>query len=63
MDGPLSDPEKFEKMCAGKDKYTSESAATAALQALRKERLLKRAANLHVYSCEFGPEIHYHFGH
>ena len=60
---PLSDPEKYERMCNGKDRYTSESAAIAAMRALRKERVLKRTDNMRAYECDFGPDRHYHFGH
>lgn len=48
-------------MCSGKDKYTSESGAIAAMRALRKEKLLKRSDNMRAYECEFCGQ--YHFGH
>lgn len=57
----LADQETFEKMCAGKEQYSSESGASAALKTLRKNKLLRRASNLHVYACKFGE--HWHFGH
>jgi len=60
---PLADPEKFERMCAGKDRYMSESAAAAAMKDLRKEKVLRRADNMRAYECDFGPDRHFHFGH
>lgn len=64
VDDPLSDPDKFERQCAGKERYPSESAASAALKALRKEKLLRRAETMRVYQCDFvTDEPHFHFGH
>ncbi len=55
------DPAGFDKACAGKEQYTSESAAMAALKAFRKEGVLRKGGTLSAYPCNFCS--HWHLGH
>ena len=56
-------PEMFEKMCNGKERYTSYSAGNAAVKIFRKSNLTEDPGHLRAYLCRFGPDEHYHIGH
>lgn len=57
----LADRERYEKACAGKDQYPSESSADFGVTDIRKNKNAKRRHALHSYKCEFGD--HWHIGH
>lgn len=50
---PSSAPHEYEKGCAGKEAYPSESAAIAAIKIFRKEGTLHRPSRIDAYECQF----------
>lgn len=56
-----ADPKAYERMCAGKEKYPSESATSAAIKVYRKAKNIKKSSLLHSYECRFCGQ--WHFGH
>lgn len=60
----LAQQEVYDRKCAGKEKFPSESAAREALKVYRKAGMLNhRSSGLSVYPCEFEDANHWHFGH
>lgn len=57
----LSDQDEFERGCAGKEKFPSESAAKAAIDAYHKAGMLHHKSALMPYRCRFCEQ--YHYGH
>jgi hypothetical protein len=56
-----ADPKAYELMCAGKEKYPSESAVNAAIKVYRKQKQTQKGSLLHSYECRFCEQ--WHFGH
>lgn len=57
----LASQEAFEKMCAGKEKFPSQSSAAATLKFYRDEGLLQHASTMGIYECYFCKD--FHLGH
>lgn len=53
-----ADPQAYERICAGKEPYPSESAATAAVKVYRKAKINKKGSRLHSYECRFCEQWH-----